>query len=244
MRLIDACTASPRQRTRSRCSRCGTPRRCPGRTFLVSLARRTDEREACPTPGMFTYEVRLGHWPDPIGFTAQGRFGPPLRIAGRSTPAAAAGLPGRARPRRGPGARAIRDAGAGRGRHVRPRWPKTRLWAVLYARVEQADATAWRNLMLLRAPLFPLGDPQFVQASDTSPPLLYGEGRFRASPGAAVTAAPRAGRRRSAHGAGRRIPDRAGDRRSARKKPRPRAHAARFATGACARRVLDRPGRR
>jgi hypothetical protein len=126
--------------------------------------------------GLFTYEVRLGHaagrWS-----TAHGRFGPPLRVAGVQHPPpplvcqAARGID--AVRVRAPFATPVQD-----GRHVRPRWPKTRLWAVLYTRVERADAAAWHNLMLLRAPLFPQGDPQFVEASDTSPPLLYGEGRF------------------------------------------------------------------
>ncbi len=126
--------------------------------------------------GLFTYEVRLGHaggrWS-----TAQGRFGAPLRVAGVQHPppplACQAARGSDAVQVRAPFATPVQG-----GRHVRPRLPKTRLWAVLYARVEQADAGAWRNLMLLRTPLFALGDPQFVRPSDGAAPLLFGEGQF------------------------------------------------------------------
>ena len=126
--------------------------------------------------GLFTYEVRLGHaggrWS-----TAQGRFGAPLRVAGVQHPppplACQAARGSNAVQVRAPFATPVQG-----GRHVRPRLPKTRLWAVLYARVQQADAAAWRNLMLLRAPLFPLGDPQFVRPDNAAAPLLFGEGVF------------------------------------------------------------------
>ena len=127
--------------------------------------------------GLFTYEVRLGH-ADGRWSTAQGRFGPPLRVAAVQHPPP----PLLCLAARGVDAVRVRAAFATPvqdGRHIRPRMPKTRLWALLYARVEQADAAAWRNLMLLRTPLVaPLGDLQFVPTGNTSPPLLYGEGRF------------------------------------------------------------------
>jgi hypothetical protein len=68
------------------------------------------------------------------------------------------------------------------GRHLRPRFPKTRLWPPLYARVEQADAAAWRNLLLPRTPLvLPLANLQLVMPSNASGALLYDEGGFALS---------------------------------------------------------------
>jgi hypothetical protein len=126
---------------------------------------------------LYTYEVRLGH-ADARWSTAQGRFGPPLRVAGVQHPPpplvcqaerSEEGIRVRA-----PFATPVQD-----GRHVRPpEGPKTRLWALLYARVEQVDAAAWRNLLLLRTPLErPPGDLAERQP-ETSRPLLFGEGRF------------------------------------------------------------------
>jgi hypothetical protein len=127
--------------------------------------------------GLFTYEVRLGHaggrWS-----TAQGRFGPPLRVAGVQHPppplVCQAARTDKGIFVRAPFATPVQD-----GRHVRPpEGPKTRLWALLYARVEQADAAAWRNLMLIRTPLErPRGDLA-ERRPETSGPLLFGEGRF------------------------------------------------------------------
>ena len=126
---------------------------------------------------LFTYEVRLGH-ADARWSTAQGRFGPPLRVAGVQHPppplvCQAARNEGGIRVR-APFATPVQD-----GRHVRPpEGPKTRLWALLYARVEQVDAAAWRNLMLLRTPLErPPGDLA-ERRPETAGALLFGEGRF------------------------------------------------------------------
>lgn len=167
----------------------GQPRDDSGLRAMQPLLRRSEDgaHYLIPLPdgmtasspellGLFTYEIRLGHaggrWS-----TAQGRFGPPLRVAGVQHPPpplvcqAARGAD--AVRVRAPFATPVQD-----GRHVRPRLPKTRLWAVLYARVEQVDAAAWRNLMLLRTPLVPAGDVAAVLPPDSAPPLLYGEGRF------------------------------------------------------------------
>ena len=72
----------------------------------------------------------------------------------RAASATAARLPGRARPRN-PCARGLCDAGPGRSPRSVPSCQRPELWALLYARVEQADAAAWRNLLLLRTPLLP-----------------------------------------------------------------------------------------
>ena len=129
---------------------------------------------------LFTYEVRLGH-ADARWSTAQGRFGPPLRVAGVQHPppplVCQAARSDEGIRVRAPFATPVQD-----GRHIRPpEGPKTRLWALLYARVEQVDASAWRNLMLLRMPLErPPGD--FAERRpETSGPLLFGEGRFEAA---------------------------------------------------------------
>ena len=41
------------------------------------------------------------------------------------------------------------------GRQMQPRWPMTRLWGLIYARVTQSDGTSFRNLMLLRKEMRP-----------------------------------------------------------------------------------------
>ena len=147
-----------------------------GAHFLIPLP---DGLEASSPElfSMFTYEVRLGHT-DERWSTAHGRFGPPLRVAGVQHPPpplvceAARGLD-EIRVRAA-FATPVQD-----GRHVRPLVPKTQLWALLYARVEQADAVAWRNLLLLRTPLFPpVGNAVLSPLRNAQPPLLYGTGNF------------------------------------------------------------------
>jgi hypothetical protein len=147
-----------------------------GAHFLIPLP---DGLEASSPEllNMFTYEVRLGHTGERWS-TAHGRFGPPLRVAGVQHPPP----PLVCQAARGPDAIRVRAAFATpvqTGRHVRPLSPKTQLWALLYARVEQADAVAWRNLLLLRTPLFPpLGNALLSPFRNAQPPVLYGEGNF------------------------------------------------------------------
>jgi len=62
------------------------------------------------------------------------------------------------------------------GRSVRPVLPQTQMWGLLYARVRQANAAAWRNVLLQRVQLFAprLGnDPEGAGAR-----LLFAEGSF------------------------------------------------------------------
>ena len=95
--------------------------------------------------GMFVYELRAGHFED--WSTAQGRFGPALRVTGVQHPAppllcqvyrtahqvfASAPL-----------ATPVLD-----GRSLLPYWPATEIWFVLYAQVTQADGQAQRNILL------------------------------------------------------------------------------------------------
>jgi hypothetical protein len=154
-----------------------------GAHFLIPLP---DGLEASSPElfNMFTYEVRLGHTGERWS-TAHGRFGAPLRIAGLQHPPpplvcqAARGGDVSIPPGETILVRAAFATPVQGGRHVRPPKPLTRLWALLYARVEQADAVAWRNLLLLRTPLLPpFFDPHLPPPGETQPPLLYGEGEF------------------------------------------------------------------
>ena len=141
------------------------PRDTSGRAAMVPLeaSRRSPRHYLIPLPeglgpaspelfGFFTYEVRLGHasgWT-----TAQGRFGPALRVAGVQHPAPALTCEtGRDNLRvvvRAPYAAAVRN-----GANVRARAPQTTLWAHLYARVRQVDGATWRNILIAQAPLQP-----------------------------------------------------------------------------------------
>jgi len=121
--------------------------------------------------GFFVYEVRIGH-SESRWCTAQGRFGPALRIAGVQHPPPPLIC------------RASRDASqivvrapfatpVHEGRNLRPRRPKTQIWALLYARVEQTDGGAWRNLLIARQRFRLTGNLDRVH-----PTVLEGEGVF------------------------------------------------------------------
>jgi hypothetical protein len=122
--------------------------------------------------GFFVYEVRLGHtarrWS-----TAQGRFGPALRIAGVQHPAP----PLDCQAARSPDDVLVRAAFATPvhgGQNLRPRAPRSELWALLYARVRQLDTAAWRNVLIAQTRLF--RTDQHQAAFDARE--AYGEGRF------------------------------------------------------------------
>jgi hypothetical protein len=122
--------------------------------------------------GFFVYEIRVGHT-ESRWCTAQGRYGPLLRVAGVQHPApplicqatrARTGILVRA-----PFATPVID-----GANARLPFPATDLWALLYARVPQMDRQAFRNLLIARTRLlapfagnFPVGEGLRV---------LYGEG--------------------------------------------------------------------
>jgi len=152
----------------------------PG-TYLVPLPR--DLQESSPELfGFFVYEVRLGHnasrWS-----TAQGRFGPALRVAGVQHPPpplvcqAARGADGiRVR---APFASSVLN-----GVDLRAFLPRTDLWAILYARVRQADGAAYRNVLLARKQLLapdPQLDPAVFEFAKR-----FGEGLFEAEATAAA----------------------------------------------------------
>ena len=127
---------------------------------------------------MYTYEIRVGH-ADGRWCTAQGRYGPPLRVAGVQHPPPSLTCQA-ARVAAGVIVRAPYATPVYEGRQLRPPNPKTRLWALLYARVRQGDGAAWQNLLLLRAPLQPPAPPPVfaVMVVPAQPPVLLGEGGF------------------------------------------------------------------
>src|SRR4029453_18322775 len=94
--------------------------------------------------GFFTYELRVGH--AHIWCTAQGRYGRPLRATGVQHPAPAlfctctrteSELVVEA-----PYAIAVQN-----GQNITADPPRTELWALLYARVRQADGKDFRNIL-------------------------------------------------------------------------------------------------
>ena len=122
--------------------------------YLVPLPH--DLTESSPELfGFFVYEVRLGHTASRWS-TAQGRFGPMLRVAGVQHPPpplvcqAARGTTGILV--RAPYATPVLN-----GANVRPPVPATDMWALLYARVTQTDGSSSRNVLLTRTQLFAPG---------------------------------------------------------------------------------------
>jgi hypothetical protein len=141
--------------------------------YLVPLPPGLSESSA-ELFGFFVYEVRLGHTAGRWS-TAQGRFGPALRVAGVQHPppplVCQAG-----RDKRGILVQAPYATPVSNGVNLRPFIPQTDLWALLYARVRQADGAAWRNVLLARKQLFGLhvgNDPERLGVVAN-----YGEGIF------------------------------------------------------------------
>ena len=113
--------------------------------FVVPLPPGLDD-SSLELFGFFTYELRLGHSAERWS-TAQGRFGPPLRVTGVQHPAPPLACQvSRAKDRIeiiAPYATPIH-----RGRLMRPPLPHTDMWVMLYAQVLQLDGQAWRNVLL------------------------------------------------------------------------------------------------
>ena len=101
--------------------------------------------------GLYTYEIRVGHT-NSRWSTAQGRHGPALRVTGVQHPPPPLVCQA-ARTAKTIHVRAPFATPVYKGRNVRPVFPKTELWAVLYARVRQTDGVSWRNLVLTRTEL-------------------------------------------------------------------------------------------
>jgi len=121
--------------------------------------------------GFFTYELRVGHFD--MWSTAQGRFGPPLRVAGVQHPAPA--LPCTVlRNTQGimvsaPYALPVLD-----GEPLQPLPPHSSIWVLLYAQAEQIDGADRRNVLLGRKPA-PWLRKTFETARSS---IAYGEASF------------------------------------------------------------------
>lgn len=128
--------------------------------------------DAAELAGFYTYELRVGHWSESGGgggsrwCTAQGRFGPPTRLAGVQHPPPE--LPCAARRTADGGVEATVPA-----TNASPFCDmSTTIWVALYAQAAQADGAEsvpgqpqMRNVLLLRA-----------QAKLHTPPLPPGTG--------------------------------------------------------------------
>ncbi len=102
--------------------------------------------------GFFTYEFRIGHghWSDRddnLWSTAQGRFGRPLRITGMQHPAPTL-LCNVNRDDKLLYVNAQYAQAVWNGKNVTSDPPRTRLYALLYAQVKQADDLDYRNILL------------------------------------------------------------------------------------------------
>ena len=102
--------------------------------------------------GFFTYEFRIGHAyradvENNLWSTAQGRFGRALRVTGMQHPAPnLMCVVNRDEERlyvNAPYAQAVHN-----GKNVTSNPPRTQLWCLLYAQVQQADRKAFRNILL------------------------------------------------------------------------------------------------
>ena len=116
--------------------------------------------------GFFVYELRVGHQKN--WSTAQGRFGLPLRVAGVQHPAPPLLCLVSSQPTI-VGVTAPYATPVFAGRNLLPFNPRTKLWALLYAQVIQADGASQRNVLLDRRLLIKKGQPAF-------PPLGRGMG--------------------------------------------------------------------
>jgi hypothetical protein len=143
--------------------------------FMLPLPPNTD----AGSPDLFsffTYELRLGH-DDARWSTAQGRFGPPLRVTGVQHPPPplicqvsrrADGVDVSA-----PFATPVLD-----GRSLRPFTPRSDIWVLMYAQVLQVDGQAWRNVLLNRKRGVQIRDPQEGNFPRPQTSLEFAVGRF------------------------------------------------------------------
>ena len=104
--------------------------------------------------GFFTYEFRFGHT-DKIWSTAQGRFGRPLRIAGLQHPAPTL-KPVVNRSESDISVIAPYAKAFFKGQDVTNILPRTSIWGVLYAQVQQADKKDYRNVLIAEIELNPI----------------------------------------------------------------------------------------
>ncbi|KAH0562406.1 hypothetical protein GP486_002899 [Trichoglossum hirsutum] len=115
--------------------------------------------------GFWTYELRVGHWHDekhPRWSTAQGRFGPPLRVTGVQHPMpelpCSLSVDHTSVRVSSQFAQPVQD-----GRPLVPKQPNTSVWFLLYAQAAQIDGSGEkRNLLIARV------DAQAVRVSGSS----------------------------------------------------------------------------
>lgn len=95
--------------------------------------------------GFFTYELRVGH--DKVWTTAQGRFGPPLRVTGVQHPAPQLVCSVKRAPKgisvSAPFALAVRNKVISM-----PGVPRSSIWIMLYVQAAQIDRADHRNILL------------------------------------------------------------------------------------------------
>lgn len=150
------------------------------RHFLVSLPPNTDPA----SPELFsfsTYDIRCGHdagpAADPLWSTAQGRFGESLLLEGVQHPGPELACSVIAEPQGAIRVRAPYAAPYVGLRRVLPDPPNSEIWAVLYARVMQADGTTRRNIQIdLRALRIPRS-----RRGETRRLFVEGEARWTGS---------------------------------------------------------------
>ena len=150
------------------------------RHFLVSLPPNTDPA----SPELFsfyTYDIRCGHdagpAADPLWSTAQGRFGESLLLEGVQHPGPELACSVIAEPQGAIRVRAPYAAPYVGLRRVLPDPPNSEIWAVLYARVMQADGTTRRNIQI---DLRPLRIPR-SRREETRRLFVEGEARWTGS---------------------------------------------------------------
>lgn len=99
--------------------------------------------------GFFSYELRAGH--ASVWCTAQGRFGPPLRVTGVQHPPPTLSCSAL---RNSLGITVSADFALPvlEGRAFQRVPPASSIWALLYAQAEQVDGADRRNVLLLRKP--------------------------------------------------------------------------------------------
>ena len=118
--------------------------------------------------GFYTYEFRVGH--DEGWSTAQGRFGAALRVTGVQHPAPALTC-SVVRTKAGIQASAPYATPVQNGASVRPFFPATELYVMIYAQVVQSDGADYRNVLLSHKPgLF----PRRQRDNQNPPDALYG----------------------------------------------------------------------
>jgi hypothetical protein len=159
-----------------------TPLGRPTRHFLLPLPPGIADDDP-QLFGFWTYELRVGHAGQGLAnwSTAQARYGRPLRATGVQHPASQLNVMLSRTPN---GIQAIAPFATPvlNGKKTFAFFPPfTKLWALLYAQVTQADGASQRNVLLLTERLDPLPDQLVDPNGRTGPSVtrdVYGVGVF------------------------------------------------------------------